>query len=101
MVYSHDHGAYLPPSGLGHWLRDSLVAVAGQPHVLPYPAGNLSRQAVAKVAEALEAVDRVSLVEIMRSIPASWPVSAEELEYAGWFLEYRAPSVAVRLRELA
>lgn len=100
MLYSHDHGAFFPPAGMGYWLRESLQAVADTPHTLPYPSNDLSPLAVAEVADALEAVDRADLVEVLCSIPASWPVSTEDLEHIGWFLEYRAPSVAARVRQL-
>jgi hypothetical protein len=53
------------------------------------------------VANALEHVERESLVQVLRSIPASWPVSDEDLEALGWFLERRAPAVASRVRVLA
>jgi hypothetical protein len=53
------------------------------------------------VANALDTIKRESLVEALRSIPASWPVSDEDLEALGWFLEYRAPAVASWVRVLA
>lgn len=100
MLYSHDHGAFFPPAGKGYWTRTSLPAVADTPHLLAYPRNDLSAAAINDVANALEAVDRASLVKVLCSIPASWPVSGEDLEGIGWFLEHRAPAVARRVREL-
>lgn len=49
---------------------------------------------------ALEKINRDALVNILCGVPASWPVSNDDLEALGWFLEYRAPSVASRIRAL-
>lgn len=99
-VWSHDHGLYLPPAGSGFWNRPGLVAQADDDHTWRDPPDGLSTAAVNDVAEALEAVNRPTLARVLRSIPASWPVSDEDLEAVGWFLERRAPAVANRLRAL-
>jgi hypothetical protein len=97
-LYSHDHGLYLPPVEEGGWSRDALIAVVNEPHQLTDPSAGLSIAAVEEVATALETVQRAELVAVLRSTPASWPVTDDELETLGWFLERRAPSVASRLR---
>jgi hypothetical protein len=100
-LYSHDHGLYLPPLGQGRWTRTELVAHVDTPHEWPDPRKDLSIAACHDVANALEHVKRESLIQVLRSIPASWPVSDEDLEALGWFLERRAPVVASRVRVLA
>lgn len=100
-VYSHDHGLYFPPVGQGLWTRQDLITAADAPHELPDPREGLDPSAVDNIAASLEAVNRDDLVSIMRSVPSSWPVSDDDLEALGWFLEYRAPLVAERVRALA
>jgi hypothetical protein len=99
-LYSHDHGLYLPPAGKGGWTIHDLIASADSPSELPDPPNGLSATAIDQVAAALDAVDRTSLVSIINRVPASWPVADDELGALGWFLEYRAPAVAQRLRAL-
>ena len=99
-LYSHDHGLYLPPPGAGWWTQAELVAQADTSHSWRDPSTNLSRQAASEFADALENVDRASLVKMMCVIPASWPVTNDALEGLGWFLGYRAPAVAARIRAL-
>lgn len=100
-LYSHDHGLYFPPLGQGRWTPADLVAQADTPHAWGDPRKDLSATACNDIANALVDIERESLVQVLRSIPASWPVSNEDLEALGWFLEYRAPAVASRIRVLA
>jgi hypothetical protein len=100
-VYSHDHGLYFPPVGRGFWTRDELVANAALAHEWRDPRGGLSPQATQEVGDALDRISQAELVEVLQDIPASWPVSDDELEALGWFLEHRAPAVAGRVRALA
>lgn len=99
-TYSHDHGLYFPPVGSGYWTRDELVQNARNAHELGGSKAGLDRETIRTVADTLDAIDRTALVEVLRAVPASWPVSGEELEALGWFLEYRAPGVASRVRAL-
>lgn len=99
-IFSHDHGLYLPPAGMGSWSIVGMRGVVDVPHVLPDPTTGLSASALMETASALEAVDVASLVPILNSIPASWPVTDDELAVVGWFLHRRAASVAARLRTL-
>lgn len=98
-IYSHDHGLYFPPNhGV---IEDEILKLsADEPNVLPDAPEGLAPEAVEAVAKALETIDRDALVNILRAVPASWPVSDEALATLGWFLEYRAPAVAHRLRAL-
>lgn len=98
-VYSHDHGLYLP-SNDGSWGRRYLIQCADEPNELPDAPRDLNEEAVEEVSVALEKINRDALVNILCGVPASWPVSNDDLEALGWFLEYRAPSVASRIRAL-
>lgn len=99
-VYSHDHGWYLPPEGQD-WDAASLAAEVDTPHELTDPFPGARRADVEEFAQALERVNRSDLVAMLTAVPTSWPVADDELEALGWFLERRAPQVAVRLRRLA
>jgi hypothetical protein len=48
----------------------------------------------------IERVGRDDLLNILRTVPARWPVTEVELETMGWFLERRVQGVAARLRSL-
>ncbi|MEU8200380.1 HipA family kinase [Streptosporangium sp. NPDC049046] len=98
-VYSHDHGLYLPPN-TGEISPQVLRDAKDEPNELPDVRNGLNAEAVALVADALEKIDREVLVNIMCGVPASWPATDEELATLGWFLEYRAPVVAGRVRNL-
>ena len=99
-IYSHDHGLYLPPHGNGGWTRQALVDNVDRANELPDLRVGLSSEAVKRTALALEAITRNDLVQVLCSIPASWPVKNSELQELGWFLETRAPVVAARIRNL-
>jgi hypothetical protein len=101
MIYSHDHGLYLPPAGQGYLSVTGMQGVVDTAHELPDPPAGLSRAALETTADALEAVNSGNLASILNSVPASWPVTDDELAAVGWFLERRAPGVAARLRALA
>lgn len=97
-IYSHDHGLYFP-SG---WATDPgpLMRAVDDPHPLPDSSAGLSPVALEAAAERLEAVTRTDLAVILNQVPAAWPVTDQMLETLGWFLERRAPAVAVRIRNL-
>lgn len=99
-TYSHDHGLYFPPHGMGGWTRQALIDHVGRANELRDARGGLSAEAVKGTALALEAVTRDDLVKVLCSIPRSWPVPDRDLEALGWFLEMRAPAVAARVRNL-
>jgi hypothetical protein len=98
-TYSHDHGLYLPPN-LGSVSIEHLRAAVDEPNPLQDDPHGLSAEAVEAVADALGKIDRDALVNILRAVPASWPVTDDALATLGWFLEYRAPAVAKRIRAL-
>lgn len=98
-VYSHDHGLYFPPH-TGEIRPDILRESRDEPNELPDSREGLHIQSAEDVAQSLEKITRDALVEILRGVPASWPVSDEALVTLGWFLEHRAPAVADRIRNL-
>jgi hypothetical protein len=98
-LFSHDHGLYLFLNQ-GRVDRSVLESVVDDAHELPDPRTGLRQEAVTEVAAALDKIDRASLVNVLRTVPASWPITDEELETVGWFLEHRAPAVATRVRAL-
>jgi len=96
--FSHDHGWYLPPLGPG-WGMDILEESVDLAHELPINRSGVSLPHVDRVARRLEKVSRDQLVDILLRIPSTWPVTDEELETLGFFLERRAPAAADRLRQ--
>ena len=97
--FSHDHGWFLPPEGPS-WSAAELLANVDAAHELAVPAHHSINATIAEaIAAALEAITRDHLREALAGIPASWPVSDEELECVGYFLEKRAPVVATRIRQ--
>ena len=95
-LFSHDHGYYLPDVGPS-WSEDSLMAHVDQPHPLRASTDGLDRTEIIRLASELRKLDATSLVESLRMIPQQWPVTDEELECVGWFLQRRAKAVANRL----
>ena len=99
-TYSHDHGLYLPPINQGHWTEQALQSEVDRPWQLADSTVGLSPGAISQVADALRDVSRDDLRQLLNGVPASWPVTTEQLEGVGWFLERRAPAVAGRIEQL-
>jgi len=99
MLYSHDHGWYLPETG-PTWSVDALISRVEQAHVASWPATGLDPEVIVAFSERLRTLTRDDLVSVLGGIPDSWPVSDLELERVGWFLESRAPRVADRLESI-
>ena len=97
-TWSHDHGHFFP--GGPDWTTDSLVAHVHIPHPLGADATDLDPNAVEAMATRIESLSAASIVPILLSIPAGWPIEDEELETLGWFIEERARPAAQRLRTL-
>lgn len=98
-IYSHDHGHFFP--GGPNWTVDLLTQSVDVPMPLPRPATDLDVSTLHTLADRLDQIPRSGLQEVLGNIPRAWPISDEELETMGYFLEYRAAGVAVRLRQLA
>jgi len=98
-LFSHDHGYFLPDTG-PTWSIATLEGNVDVPHVKVCPLDGLDQQEVARVAESLRTLPQSRLIESLSLIPESWPVSDEELEAVGWFLQRRAPAVSARLEDL-
>jgi hypothetical protein len=100
-LFSYDHGLYFPSdTGPKSWTREMLLYHSDDPRLLPDSPVDLSKEACESYANALDAVTRDSIANVLQSVPLSWPVSDEDLNALGWFLEHRAPRVATRIREL-
>ena len=95
-LYSHDHGWYLPPTG-PNWTVEALCSQADRSHEWPWPPPGLDRTELIRLASALRSIDQEQLGRILAEIPETWPVTTQELETLGWFLEYRSNRVACRL----
>ena len=96
--YSHDHGWYIPPEGPA-WTIAALESQVEAAHELSTSIDDISAGIADEVAAALEAVQRDAIRQALATIPSIWPVSDEELEWVGFFLEKRAPAVGQRMRQ--
>lgn len=96
-MHSHDHGHYLP--GGPNWTPESLTQNVDVEHRLPHDLTGADADALDDTARRLRDVEHGHLVEVLRAVPPTWPVSQVELEALGWFLERRAGPVADRLNE--
>ena len=95
--YSHDHGLFLRP-GAATWDAANLDPRVGEAHELTADGGGMDFVEIARVATRLESITRAELAQALARVPRSWPVTDDELENVGAFLEERAPQVAGRLR---
>lgn len=100
MLYSHDHGWYLPENG-HDWNETTLMRRMNEPHPINASTHDLDAAELHRLAERLRGLSRQELVDMLKRVPTSWPVSNDELEALGWFLESRASEVADRLSILA
>lgn len=96
--FSHDHGWYLPPEGKT-WTVADLDANVDVPHELSTQPNGIGASAAEEVARVLEGVTKNVLQDALAAIPSAWPVTDEELEWAGFFFEKRASMVAERVRQ--
>ncbi|HUW78881.1 MAG TPA: HipA family kinase [Candidatus Nanopelagicaceae bacterium] len=98
-MVSHDHGLYFP-NCLGAIDQSALRLQVNTPNPFTDSAKGLNRVEVEVIADKLDSLRRGDILDILNQIPASWPVTNEDLEVLGWFLEERAKPVADRLRAL-
>jgi hypothetical protein len=94
--YSHDHGWYLPPEG-PVWTADSLEAHVDMAHEFGGSGDAITPAIASEVAASLRKVERAALRDVLRTIPRTWPITDDELECVGFFLERRADATAQRL----
>ncbi|MDE2107032.1 MAG: hypothetical protein KGL39_58030, partial [Patescibacteria group bacterium] len=97
--HSHDHGWYFPPVG-PNWTKEELLEKVEVPNI--YHAENwngIPKEIIQDVIDRLLGVDQATLKGAISTIPADWPVTDQELEHLGFFLEYRARQVASRIRQ--
>jgi len=94
--YSHDHGWYLPPSG-PDWDIASMELYVDAGHELPAGEDGITPAIAREVAAPLRGVRRPDIADLLSRIPTVWPVTDQELECVGFFLERRAVPAAERL----
>ncbi len=95
--HSHDHGAYLPPEGPS-WETQALLDAVELAHELDEDSDDgITTAHVEPVVAALRSVSRAQIRDALAKVPSTWPVSDEELECVGFFLERRAKPAAERL----
>ena len=95
-IFSHDHGWYLPEVG-PTWTEQALVHCVDEPHELNAPTVLLDQGEMSRLAGRLRNLTRTELCHALSDLPTEWPVTDNELECVGWFLETRAHPVAGRL----
>jgi len=95
--YSHDHGWYLPPNG-AQWNIAELEDKVDTPHEMQKNDDGKVQSVAEEIAVAIEAVQKEEILEALSCIPSTWPVSDDELECVGFFLEKRTTAVAERIR---
>lgn len=84
MLYSHDHGHYLP--GIDHdWTVDDMKRDVGQPHILTQAQHILSSNPnyCSRAAAALRNVTQEQLVNALATLPVSWKIEDRELDCVG------------------
>lgn len=95
-AWSYDHGLWL--TGESEWTSETLRRVVDRPWEMTLTFRG-DRQAFAAVAERLDAVTVDDCLRVAASVPASWPISKNDLESVAWLLYRRRPGVAARLRK--
>lgn len=95
--YSHDHGFFL--TGLD-WTRDSLAACGAEQGPITIDPNHLDPIELGRLADALEGLSLADVEDAISGLPASWPVSDEELAAVAQFADMRKAPVAARLRTL-
>lgn len=98
-LYSHDHGWYLPENG-PNWDEATLLRRVDEPHPARHPTADLDAGELRMLATRLRRPLRDPLIDLLTSVPASWPVADADLEALGFFLERRAAPVAARLESM-
>lgn len=98
-TYSHDHGHFLP--GAPDWTERTLADSVDVPHELQADGAGLDDTELLAIAARLDSLTQTQLAEVLARIPLEWPVSDQELEFVGAFLDHRRSPVAIRLRTLA
>jgi len=92
----NDHGHYFP-DGPG-WDAAKLEANVDNAHEHPFGGPAFDADLLEDIAKHVESVSRDDLISVLREMPSSLPITDEELETVGYFLERRAPEVAARIR---
>ena len=94
-TYSHDHGNFLPEGP--NWTIDSLLRNVHCDHRFDGNTEGIPPYNLVEFSDRMRIVTRVELVSVLAGIPIEWPVTDEELEILGYFLETRIDDVRARL----
>lgn len=97
MYFSHDHGFYLTGPD---WTAGSLASGVAEDFSLAGDATGLDPTEVGRLAEVLEALSKEDIDAEVSKLPASWPVTDEELAAVADFAEQRRGPVVARFRTL-
>lgn len=81
------------------WTIADLNNSVDMPHEKQEDFTGLDQEEMARIANKLDSIAKQDLMNLLSQVPSSWPVSDAELEYLGFFLLKRAPSVATRIRQ--
>ncbi len=93
--YSHDHGHFLPNGP--NWFAATLETNVDAAHEFAEAGDAITPELGREVSATLRAIQREALRDALGRIPSAWPVTDEELECVGFFLERRAAASAERL----
>jgi hypothetical protein len=95
--YSHDHGYFLTGP---EWTIESLEELRDEQVPLTLETEQLDPGELERLANSLEALPSKAIEAAVSALPASWPVTDEELEAVVEFANVRKSAVAGRLRVL-
>jgi hypothetical protein len=97
MYYSHDHGFYLAGPD---WTVSSLGIHTAASFVLSLDSNGLDRAEIGRLADRLDGLTKHEIEADVSAVPASWPVSDDELGAVVDFADRRRQGAAKRLRRL-
>lgn len=96
--YSHDHGHYFP--GGPSWVSVTIEQHVANANAFSAGTDGITKNVWDRIADQLEGVTSDNIKDTLSAVPSSWPVTDQELESLGFFLEQRAVTTATRLRAL-
>jgi hypothetical protein len=99
MLYSHDHGWYLPPGG-AEWTVEQLRATVSSPGASLGDTAGLDSNELLRLATAIEAVPDAAVAGVLSAVPPDWAVPSSDLDCLGWYIAERRSPVAARIRAI-
>lgn len=94
--HSHDHGHYFAGPD---WTSTTLGTMLTTEYTVP-DTSNLDPMELARLADALDGLQREDIEEQVAKLPASWPIDDAELESFVDLADARRAPVAERMRAL-